>query len=1355
MSREDVSHLNISQTPAASSQGEGVVNLPEGISAFKADLERDGSDLILTAPDGESFLITNYFDGSPADLIGHNGGVMTGQVVERLAGPLAPGQFAQAGGSVGVLPIGQVETLNGVATAQRADGTLVTLQVGSKVFEDDVITTQDGAAASLTFVDGTIFTMASASRMILDELIYDPDSNSNSGAFNLVEGGFVFIAGKVAGSGGMNVTTPTATMGIRGTTVSVDIQTQDGITTVQVSLNIDPDGGIGKIELRDLDGNLLSTIESTDVAWIVSPRDGETREIARVLTDDAPEFALLSEAFAAFQSAVSRVDEGGTFVELGETEGGPSDPGTPEIEENLPGEFDTETEELNEPDPVLPKEDTTKNKVENDLEEPKDTTVAVNEAPTAGDLSLSTSEDTSKAGQVNGSDPEGEAVFYAIGTAPSQGAVVLQSDGSFDYTPNTDFNGIDSFTIVLSDADGNSSVTQVVVNVDPVNDAPKLSDAGFTMLEDGSLTDQLAATDPDGEAVSLSLASGAQNGNVVLLSNGTFTYTPSANFNGVDSFFVDAQDAAGETVRAKVQVTVTAVDDAPEIAGQTTGDLTDTGSSGASVGGTLTANDPDVGATATWSGNAPGVYGNFSIDPNSGAWTYTVSSTTNGGSSVLDSSLKVLKANETATEQFTVTATDNTGETGTKTIEITVKGINDVPVITGTSTGNVTDTGSSGVTAQGTLIASDPDNDATATWSTTSAGVYGSFAIDAASGKWTYTLDEADTDTRGLKAGETKTETFTVTVTDDQGAVDTQTVSIVVTGSNDAPTVTAITGGTVQETDAPVVLNLLAGGQNDVDGDSLSAVDVSAADDLGGSVTFTDQGSGQISVDLAQFAALGAGESRTVTVSYKVSDGTVSVANTASFVVQGVSSNANPVATNDVLQTAASKVLVVATQISEASVAEAGLEALNRFSQVDTFGQTNGITTSILATYDAVLTFSNHAYNNSEAYGNLLAEFVANGGGVVAATYSFSDGTGANSSLPDGTIGGGFVGLSPFTGTNTLATPEGNLRIVAGAAGDSIFSGVDVNGLSGSYSINQNYANTTLTPNSSSTLLARYDPNNDGTGNDGLLGIARNADGSVIGANLYPGASASTETNFWTLFANMLDNVASQNQPQFSENSATTIASSVLLANDTDSDGGSLSIVGVASQSTNGAALSLVNGDIVYDPTGSSTINALNTGQTLTDVFTYTVSDGQGGTSTASVTVTVSGADETVAELVNLDVLDLTNNASDTMTVTLSDVLDLPAGTASELETLLDARTPPPGSSVEFLTILGDTSQDITGLQDRINLDGNVVATADTVTLTDGSVLNLYSYQNPAGGDPLAILGIDQDIQVNLLTVSS
>ncbi|MGQ7325492.1 VCBS domain-containing protein, partial [Streptococcus suis] len=89
-------------------------------------------------------------------------------------------------------------------------------------------------------------------------------------------------------------------------------------------------------------------------------------------------------------------------------------------------------------------------------------------------------------------------------------------------------------------------------------------------------------------------------------------------------------------------------------------------------------------------------------------------------------------------------------------------------------------------TGSGTLVASDADVGAVLTWTGSAAGAYGSFAI-AANGQWTYTLDNNLAVTQALTEGQSVTETFTTTVTDDKGAAATKLVTITVAGANDLP----------------------------------------------------------------------------------------------------------------------------------------------------------------------------------------------------------------------------------------------------------------------------------------------------------------------------------------------------------------------------------------------------------------------------------------------------------------------------------------------------------------------------------------------------------------------------------------
>ena len=117
---------------------------------------------------------------------------------------------------------------------------------------------------------------------------------------------------------------------------------------------------------------------------------------------------------------------------------------------------------------------------------------------------------------------------------------------------------------------------------------------------------------------------------------------------------------------------------------------------------------------------------------------------------------------------------------------------------------------------------------------------------------------------------------------------------------NVAPVVSLIDAGSVTEDDAALIINLLDGA-SDANGDSLSAVNITATDENGDAVAFTDNGDSTISIDPDQFGdVLDEGDSRTVTVSYGVSDGVEETANTATLVVSGSTDNRSPIAVDDV-----------------------------------------------------------------------------------------------------------------------------------------------------------------------------------------------------------------------------------------------------------------------------------------------------------------------------------------------------------------------------------------------------------------------------------------------------------------------
>jgi VCBS repeat-containing protein len=165
---------------------------------------------------------------------------------------------------------------------------------------------------------------------------------------------------------------------------------------------------------------------------------------------------------------------------------------------------------------------------------------------------------------------------------PSHGSLTFNSDGSYAYTPDKDYNGPDSFTYQASDGKGGEDTATVAIKVNAVNDAPS-----FTRGADQSVAEDSGAQSVSGWATGISAGAfetqnvtfSATNDNNALFSSqpqissdGTLTYTPAPDANGSATVSVKAKDDGGtanggvDTSAPQVfTITVTPVNDAPTI----------------------------------------------------------------------------------------------------------------------------------------------------------------------------------------------------------------------------------------------------------------------------------------------------------------------------------------------------------------------------------------------------------------------------------------------------------------------------------------------------------------------------------------------------------------------------------------------------------------------------------------------------------------------------------------------------------------------------------------------------------------------------------------------------------------------
>lgn len=267
---------------------------------FGADFTRLGNDLVIGGADGAVLVVPGYFSAEPFDIPADNGGLLKHSSIEKLLTNSTSADVAQTGGEGAEAPIGEVVSLDGGASIQRA-GTLLDLNAGDAVFQNDVVITGPGGSVGIGFIDGTVFSLSEGSRIILDTLVYDPGGSENTLLFTIMEGTFTFFAGQVARTGGMEVDTTVATIGVRGTTPTVSCDA----AACEFGLLRDPDtGDIGRYTLTSLDGSrLFGTVSETGQRFTIDGATGQFSARPNTAVEQAEDDVRTGLIDEVFQSA--------------------------------------------------------------------------------------------------------------------------------------------------------------------------------------------------------------------------------------------------------------------------------------------------------------------------------------------------------------------------------------------------------------------------------------------------------------------------------------------------------------------------------------------------------------------------------------------------------------------------------------------------------------------------------------------------------------------------------------------------------------------------------------------------------------------------------------------------------------------------------------------------------------------------------------------------------------------------------------------------------------------------------------------------------------------------------------------
>jgi ELWxxDGT repeat protein/VCBS repeat-containing protein len=724
----------------------------------------------------------------------------------------------------------------------------------------------------------------------------------------------------------------------------------------------------------------------------------------------------------------------------------------------------------------------------------------------------------------NDGDGSIDGLTVSVVSQPQHGVVTLNADGSFSYTPAANFSGVDTFTYKSTNGTDESNVATVKIVVNPQQDAPAPVADSYTTNEDQVLTVPVASgvlandIDVDGDTLTAAVVAGPAHGTLALNANGSFTYTPAANYFGQDTFTYSVSDGVATSEPITVTLTVMSVNDNPTVVNDTYTIAEDSTLTVPVATGVL-ANDSDIDSTTLTVAvvTAP-AHGTLTLNAD-GSFVYKPA------------------ANYFGADTFTYRTSDGNGGFANGTVSLTVTGVADAPVGVNDSFTAPND----GTATTLNVLTNDTDADGTSSLKVTavSTGSLGGTITISADGR--SLVYKAPLEGVG-------NDVFTYTVKDAEGNSSTATVTVNV---YDAGSVT-IRGFAYVDKDAdgvrdtgevgiPGVLVTLTG--TDVRGFSVSRSMLTGND---GSYSFAELSSGTYKIVESQPAAHTDGADKTTVPGATLTNDTFS-----NLVVSG-----------------------------------------NNVYSENNFGEK-----PLGSSYVTLAWFLASAPAPAVQYRKVVAD-AEQKAGHTALALMIRDGGSASE-----------INTSPAAFADAFAATEDTPLTVTAA-----------NGV---------LKNDTDTENDPLTASVTQSPSH------GTLSLAANGSFTYTPAANYSGQDTFkyrvSDGQFWSPAVTVTITVANVNDDPVANNDAyqatsgTTLTVPVangVLKNDTDIDGDTLAAV-IVNQPTNGTVTMNSNGSFAYVP---------NTGFSGTDTFTYRASDPGTKNDTATVTITVSAAQNAITQ---------------------------------------------------------------------------------------------------------------------------
>ena len=239
--------------------------------------------------------------------------------------------------------------------------------------------------------------------------------------------------------------------------------------------------------------------------------------------------------------------------------------------------------------------------------------------------------------------------LWSVKLLPQDSNITISDVTSITPTFTPDVNGTYVFGLVINDGKINSASDSV--RIISTNAAPITTFTSFSMNEDSNYTNELNATDINGDTLTYSIVSDASSGNLTMESNGTFTYIPNADYNGTDSFSYKVNDTQIDSLTQTVDINISAVNDIPLITSGSSFSVNENQLSGF----TPVASDID-GDILVYSLTGTDE-GSFNINSSSGVVTFKVSPDYEA-KSTYSVTLNVNDSNLTATQDVIVNILD-------------------------------------------------------------------------------------------------------------------------------------------------------------------------------------------------------------------------------------------------------------------------------------------------------------------------------------------------------------------------------------------------------------------------------------------------------------------------------------------------------------------------------------------------------------------------------------------------------------------------------------------------------------------------------------------------------------------------